>query len=162
MFGLEKKLSFEVMNFPKEAPEGKYDFVICSEIIEHIPNDLLALERIRALLKKGGRVLVTTPSESSFWNRLGLTKKHDEFAGHVRRYSLKSIHKLFTKVGFKVVHKSEKDGPVKEALFMFPVFGIIVRVANKFGAISEALVVIDEFLSRLLGSASLYVVGEKK
>lgn len=52
-----------------------FDFVICSEVLEHLFIDVTALiGKIRPLLKVGGRVLLTTPNVYSLWNLLEVLK----------------------------------------------------------------------------------------
>ena len=43
--------------------EGRYDVVICSEVLEHLDRPDQALARIASLLAHGGRALITVPNE---------------------------------------------------------------------------------------------------
>lgn len=58
---------------------GHFDLVICSEVLEHLADDKLALERIRSLLAPGGHLIVTVPS--------GQRTRFDRALGHVRHYT---------------------------------------------------------------------------
>ena len=40
---------------------GSFDAVICIEVIEHVPNPFIALEKIALVLKPGGVLLLTCP-----------------------------------------------------------------------------------------------------
>lgn len=42
-------------------PDEKYDLVIMWHVMEHIPNDRLAIQEIRRVLKKKGRLLLSVP-----------------------------------------------------------------------------------------------------
>jgi len=42
-------------------PDGSFDVLICSEVMEHIPNELLALSELSRVVKSGGRVALTVP-----------------------------------------------------------------------------------------------------
>lgn len=44
---------------------GAMDFVLCSEVLEHVPNPELALKNIYRILKPGGIAVVTTPQKYS-------------------------------------------------------------------------------------------------
>ncbi|HVN90920.1 MAG TPA: class I SAM-dependent methyltransferase [Candidatus Binataceae bacterium] len=46
-------------------PAGTFDFVLCSEVIEHIPGTPRVLAGIRKLLKPGGFLLLSTPQRYS-------------------------------------------------------------------------------------------------
>lgn len=51
--GMGKNIKFYNLVFPHEFPKGKFDVVIITEVIEHIPDDMLSLDRIWRLLKTG-------------------------------------------------------------------------------------------------------------
>lgn len=42
-------------------PEDYFDFVVCTEVLEHTTNPFNAVREIRRILKKGGKVIVSTP-----------------------------------------------------------------------------------------------------
>jgi len=41
--------------------DGKFDFVICNHVLEHIPDDKKALSEIKRVLKPGGRAVIMIP-----------------------------------------------------------------------------------------------------
>lgn len=43
---------------------GSVDNIICTEVFEHIPNPVLALEELARLVKPGGRLILTAPFAS--------------------------------------------------------------------------------------------------
>lgn len=45
----------------QSIPSGKFDIVICTEVLEHTLNPFAAAEELRRIVKRGGAVLVTTP-----------------------------------------------------------------------------------------------------
>ncbi len=42
-------------------PENSFDFILCTDVMEHVARPWLAVRQIYALLKPGGRLLLTTP-----------------------------------------------------------------------------------------------------
>ena len=42
-------------------PAGSFDAVMCIEVLEHLPNPLLALQEFSRLLRPGGQLVVTAP-----------------------------------------------------------------------------------------------------
>ena len=82
-----EKLFFKQMNFPNFGgiPTNFFDFVICFQVVEHIREDNLFIERIAALLKKGGKLLLTTPQAS-----MSLTRN----PFHVREYEYSQLETL--------------------------------------------------------------------
>jgi ubiquinone/menaquinone biosynthesis C-methylase UbiE len=57
-----------------------FDFVLATDVIEHVQDDVAALKEIHRVLQPGGYVLITVPAFQSLW---GL---QDQVALHYRRY----------------------------------------------------------------------------
>lgn len=57
--GLEVE-SFDLFFHPLDLAGKKYDFIILSEVIEHLREPLIELQRIRELLAEGGQLFVKT------------------------------------------------------------------------------------------------------
>jgi len=47
-------------------PSGSFDLILCSEVIEHIPNSAGALAHIARILKPDGVLILSTPQKYSF------------------------------------------------------------------------------------------------
>lgn len=68
-------------------PDGSFDAVIASEILEHLPDDGKAISEISRIVKPGGRVAITVPRwlpERVCW--LLSDAYHEVEGGHVRIY----------------------------------------------------------------------------
>ena len=68
-------------------PDASFDVVMASEVLEHIPDDDLAMAEIARVVRPGGRVAITVPRwwpERVCW---ALSRDyHDVAGGHVRIY----------------------------------------------------------------------------
>lgn len=67
--------------------DGAFDFVIASEILEHVPADEAAIDELVRVLKPGGRLAVTVPRwlpEKVCW--ILSDEYHANEGGHVRIY----------------------------------------------------------------------------
>ena len=53
-----------------DIADASADLIIFQEVIEHLPNQLFALQEMHRILKPGGEVLLTTPSRSSLASKL--------------------------------------------------------------------------------------------
>jgi SAM-dependent methyltransferase len=62
---------------------GRFDAVLCSQVLEHVPDPMVTVKEIARLLKPGGRVLLSThgtfiyhphPTDFWRWTQEGLTK----------------------------------------------------------------------------------------
>jgi glycosyltransferase involved in cell wall biosynthesis len=78
-------------SYPKEQ---KFDTVICLNVVEHLGDDLTALNNIRGVLEDGGRAIVLVPCGPWLFGTL------DEVLGHHRRYTRKQLMELVEKAGF--------------------------------------------------------------
>ncbi len=79
-----------------------FDHVICSEVLEHIPDDRKAADELTRVLKPGGSLTVSVPRyfpEAICW-KLSDTYANTE-GGHIRIYTKQQITGLFTRIGFK-------------------------------------------------------------
>jgi 2-polyprenyl-3-methyl-5-hydroxy-6-metoxy-1,4-benzoquinol methylase len=78
--------------------DERFDLVTLLDVIEHLDDDLGALRRARALLKPGGRLLVTVPAYPALWSY------HDERNRHRRRYRRTPLRNLCATAGLTAVH----------------------------------------------------------
>jgi SAM-dependent methyltransferase len=66
-------------------PNGRFDFVFATDVIEHVDRDDLALAEIARVLAPGGHCLVTVPAFPSLWGH------QDVVSHHRRRYRAKPL-----------------------------------------------------------------------
>jgi 2-polyprenyl-3-methyl-5-hydroxy-6-metoxy-1,4-benzoquinol methylase len=90
-----------------DYPDGRFDLVFCSEVIEHMTSpDLLAAEMTR-VLKPGGHLVLSTPN-SSFWvyrllGILGYTVSELQHPKHFQFFSRRSLLRLLTSANLRLV-----------------------------------------------------------
>jgi len=86
--------------------ENSFDLVFFNHVIEHLKNDLGALQNIYKITKPGGLVILGTPNEGAiawkfaYFIEPNVMKKSD----HVNFYTADSIKKIAEKAGFKIMH----------------------------------------------------------
>lgn len=68
---------------------GTFDTVFALNVVEHIEDQVLALNNIAKLLKSGGNAVILVPSYQFLYNKL------DEELYHYRRYNRESLRKVF-------------------------------------------------------------------
>jgi SAM-dependent methyltransferase len=73
---------------------GAFDLVVCSEVLEHIPNDALAASNVCKLLSPTGVAIVTVPG--------GKMSAFDKVIGHQRHYSPETLSSRLGEAGFRV------------------------------------------------------------
>lgn len=157
---LDKLAKFEIVNFPEESVNGKFDLVIFTEVIEHLRDDKLALEKIFNMLNKGGIAIISTPSLNAPLYRLGYANSFDQKVGHLRRYTIGSLVKKCEENGFKVIEIEKVEGILRNFLFLSPYAGKFVRFIKFF--ISDMVTFIDNSLIPIFGESNIVVVVVKK
>jgi 2-polyprenyl-3-methyl-5-hydroxy-6-metoxy-1,4-benzoquinol methylase len=90
----------DIKNLPFAS--ASFDCVICSEVLEHIPEHENALKELVRILKPQGDLVVSVPryfTEKICW--LISTAYHNEEGGHVRIYKKKKLQKMLANQGVK-------------------------------------------------------------
>jgi SAM-dependent methyltransferase len=80
--------------------DGSFDVVVCSEVLEHIPDNRSAIAELLRVLKPGGDLAVTVPRflpESVCW--LLSDAYHNEPGGHIRIYKKRELLALLEEAG---------------------------------------------------------------
>jgi glycosyltransferase involved in cell wall biosynthesis len=78
-------------------PHGQsFDTVVCLNVVEHLEDDLQALENIRDVLEEGGRAIILVPFGPEIFGSL------DEVLGHFRRYTKEQLVGVAERAGFRV------------------------------------------------------------
>lgn len=160
ILGVSKNINFFQKKFPEQIILGKYDIVLCIEVLEHLRDDKLALEEIKNLLNKNGIVILSVPSLNSPLYKLGLLKRHDNRVGHLKRYSTETLRALVECAGLKTIKIVKKESVLRNLLFGFSFFNIVVRIANRFPIISIAFTFLDDTLS-VFGEGQIILVAKR-
>lgn len=97
-------LGFDVFHGELEDakfPDGHFDVVTASEVIEHLPEPQKTLHEIARILRPGGLLWATTPSARSLSFRL-MKEKWTVLSppDHTQLYSKKGVQIMLAKVGF--------------------------------------------------------------
>ncbi|AEG56754.1 class I SAM-dependent methyltransferase [Sinorhizobium meliloti] len=89
--------------------DGKFDRIICSHVLEHVPNDRKGMRELRRVLKRGGIAYIMVPSEhrpetyeDPSINTPELRLEHYGQETHVRIYSRNDFIKRLEEAGFEV------------------------------------------------------------
>jgi SAM-dependent methyltransferase len=76
--------------------DGSFHLVTCLDVLEHTPDDVIALEALRRVTKPGGWLLLTVPAYPALWST------HDEVNHHYRRYTRRMLGRAATDAGWRV------------------------------------------------------------
>jgi len=117
--------SLQIADLTKLAQATRLaDMVLCSEVLEHIPDDTSAVTTLRALTRPGGILLLSVPRVSPFAARV------ENSFDHVRiGYTEEQLHAMLESAGFQILKTRQ----------FFKMFGRMAWVADRTLRHSSAL-----------------------
>jgi SAM-dependent methyltransferase len=150
---------WDIQQEPTKELLASFDTIVCSNVLEHIGDDVSVLKHFHHLLSGEGRLILLVPALKCLYNQL------DKDLGHFRRYSKKELVSKIEQSGFRVLH-----------LTYFNPFGILgwffngsilrrnllpqnqVKIFNRMVPLFLSL---EKIIPNWVGQ-SLIVVGEKR
>ncbi len=135
----------------------QFDFILCSEVLEHLLHPQAVFEGIAALLKPGGKALITTPNykrEKPEWIPLG------ELSAYVKgecyfhtAYRPEELAEMAREAGLQVVKEGTLEWQVKFAAKIPALILLGVRALNRALFHSRRL---DHWNQRLFENLTLF------
>jgi len=107
--------NYDITNI--DAVDNKFDLIICYHILEHIIDDIKAMQELYRVLKPKGHILVQTPfKEGKIYEDYTISSSEDRLKhfgqdDHVRIYSVEGLKNRLISVGFTVEVLSYNDEP---------------------------------------------------
>lgn len=150
-------------------PQGYFDLIIASQIIEHLPDDSFFLKEVKKVLTQDGHLFISTvvKRKNAWWIYKNKNGERVCDPTHVREYSsVSDFIKLLKKTGFKIVE-------TKSVPFFPSIINALIRMIVKFSPKSEPYwrkktkTKICQFLNKVLrvrapGYYVLEVIVQKK
>jgi SAM-dependent methyltransferase len=128
-------------SLPDEIPlTGQlFDLILMTDVLEHVGEDHVALERLYPRLKLGGYILITVPAFPALWSR------HDDLHHHKRRYTMERLRTILINAGYNIIKASYIN------CIMFPAIAG-VRIMQRFLGMADAddLKVYPPVINRML------------
>ena len=87
---------------------GAFSQTVCSEVLEHIEDDLTALRELARALRPSGDLIITFPHRKFYFAR------DDHFVKHFRRYELDEMKDRVQAVGLRVLSVKKVLGPLEK------------------------------------------------
>lgn len=107
------QVNFQLRNFLSDLEDStKFDAVGIFDCVEHVSDDVQALKHLRTLLKPGGRIFITVPAMNSLWSKM------DDYYGHFRRYTKRTLVESMLSSGFRQVECNYMMAPLVPILMV--------------------------------------------
>lgn len=110
----------EIYDIP--LPDASFDYILCTQVMEHLAFPDKAFAEFARLAKPGGRLFVTCPLT---WKEH--QKPHDFF-----RYTQFSLKRLGEDHGFKVIEMNKVGGKFITIAKMITDLNLLARIKNKW------------------------------
>ena len=94
----ESKCAAQIEQAPFQ--NDTFDLITALDLLEHLIDDVRALQELHRICKPGGHLFVTVPANQKLWSQ------HDKVLGHRRRYSIEELCDKVRKAGFTVCRSS--------------------------------------------------------
>jgi len=78
--------------------DNEFDVIGAFDVLEHIPDDQLALQQIFQAVKPGGKIILTVPQHPWLWSSA------DTYGHHQRRYTRTELKEKVCAAGFDLVY----------------------------------------------------------
>jgi SAM-dependent methyltransferase len=106
---------------------GSFSQVICSEVLEHLPDDRPALREMASVMKIGGSLIITFPHRKNYF------ACDDHFVCHFRRYELLEMLERLKDVELDMVEIRKVFGPLEKLTMLVAVSAVsfLQRIRNE-------------------------------
>ena len=135
---------------PDDIPyDENFDLICMLDVLEHIDDDLAALQAVGERLDEAGVLLLTVPAYRFLWGR------HDIVNHHKRRYTIKELAGVSVKADLKVRYVSYFN------TFLFPVVAVsrlLENICRKEGSdLNMPPVFLNHFLAAVFAGERLFL-----
>jgi len=110
-------IRFDLLRCP--LPDQSVDILIMLNVLEHIEDDVGALNNALKLLKPGGYLIIEVPAGPHLYD------SYDAELHHFRRYSSRELKRKLGLVGFQILRQSHLG------FILYPAF-VLIKVLNKW------------------------------
>jgi len=96
----------DILDVAGELGCEQFDLIVCSEVLEHVPDPMAVLRALANLAAPGAILLLSVPAGMRHWS------SQDDAAGHLRRFELAEFRAMLMQAGFEVARLYTWGGPM--------------------------------------------------
>ena len=116
--GIKNLILGDFTKLDNQKYKEKFNLVLALDVLEHIQDDLGAIQKMGDVLTKGGKLMITVPAYKFLWS------SHDEALEHKRRYTSYEIKTKIKDSGFEIEKISHF------VFFSFPIIALFKFLSN--------------------------------
>ena len=98
---------FSTLDIQTEIPTLKFYLVFCSDVIEHLENDIAAIQNIKKITGKYAMIATIQ----------GRMRRNEKSIGHIRNYDYGELRQKIESAGFDIIQIIEWGFPLYSPLF---------------------------------------------
>jgi SAM-dependent methyltransferase len=133
-------------SFPSPSvPKEKYSTLTMLDVLEHIDDDVAALQAAYIALSPGGTLLITVPAFRFLWT------PHDELAHHKRRYRRSELLNKIKQAGFELQFISYFNFFLFPPIVIIRLLSLVFRRKSTESDFSRTPVFLNTFFARVFG-----------
>ncbi|OGC74556.1 hypothetical protein A2425_00805 [candidate division WWE3 bacterium RIFOXYC1_FULL_42_17] len=117
--GLSNVFVQDVSKLEGEKHARKFNLIVALDVLEHVQDDILVMQKIREMLSDDGLFFVNVPAHKFLWS------EHDEALEHKRRYHRLELTKKLNDAGFKIVSNSYFVTVISPLIILYRAWGNI-------------------------------------
>ncbi|MAG37882.1 hypothetical protein CMI45_00645 [Candidatus Pacearchaeota archaeon] len=82
----------------------RFDTIIAGEVIEHLESPIAFIRYCKSLLKKNGRIILTTPNAIGlqYFLKQDWCVHYKDYRGHTQTFTMPMLKRIFSDLGFKI------------------------------------------------------------
>ena len=88
------------------------DYVVCSEVLEHVEDDEAAIRELARVLRAGGLACITVPHRKCYF------AADDRFVRHFRRYEIDEMKEKLSRAGLEFRMATKVLGPLEKVTML--------------------------------------------
>lgn len=135
--------------------EKNYDFIVLADVVEHISDPELILQKLKSLLKPNGKLIISTPNIAFASVRLALLKGRFDYVDsgilertHLRFYTRETLLELFKRINISVHSEYHcVRNPLKTEInlleFNYSPFTLMSIAIDKISSVYQFLFVLE-------------------
>jgi 2-polyprenyl-3-methyl-5-hydroxy-6-metoxy-1,4-benzoquinol methylase len=105
----EKGYEAHLLDIEQEELDGRYDIILCLEVLQQLHDPVKALTRLMTIVEDGGELIVSLPNEFHIVSRIkllfGMSHIGDYRHSHIRLFSPARCEDLFREAGLEIIDR---------------------------------------------------------